>query len=259
MCRMAAWSGAAQPLSALLYDAPHSLEHQSFAPESMLSGRVNVDGTGVAWWPTRGAGEPLCYRSERPPWSDGNLQRLTPRLTAQVQLLLVRSATLGQGMGEAAVGPFTGDGLALAHNGFVEHWQPRARRVMLALLDDDLFARSRAGTDSEVLFLHMLQRRRELPAAPIAELLAVTLERFRAELAGLGVAARLDVLASDGEEVAAARCSLELASNTLFMGLRGDGIAFASEPLDPAWGFEPLPPNEVVATHGVQTQRRPLV
>ena len=58
MCRLAAYAGPPAPLSALLYDPPHSLEHQAYAPRELVSGNVNVDGTGVAWWPAH-EDEPL--------------------------------------------------------------------------------------------------------------------------------------------------------------------------------------------------------
>lgn len=38
MCRHLAYLGAAVPLASLLYDAPHSLERQSYAPGDMRAG-----------------------------------------------------------------------------------------------------------------------------------------------------------------------------------------------------------------------------
>jgi glutamine amidotransferase len=49
MCRMAAYVGPDAPLSALLYDPPHSLERRAYQPRELIHGAVNVDGTGVAW------------------------------------------------------------------------------------------------------------------------------------------------------------------------------------------------------------------
>jgi len=258
MCRMAARIGSSAPLSSLVYDAPHGLERQSYLPRELLSGHVNVDGTGVAWWPRRGAGEPLLYRTELPPWADGNLLRLLPRIEAEVEVALVRSATPGQGHGEQAVGPFVGGGLAVAHNGFVERWNERAKRPLLAALDDDLFAASRAGTDSELLFLHVLQARRGLEGAALETVVAAALRRVGDELQRLDLAARLDVLVSDGIHVLAVRWALGLDSNSIYVRHGAGGTVFASEPLDPSSRFVPLEPGHWARSDGAELRSGPL-
>lgn len=258
MCRMAARIGTSAPLSSLVYDAPHGLERQSYLPEHLLSGHVNVDGTGVAWWPRRGHGDPLLYRTQQPPWADGNLLRLLPRIEAEVEVALVRSATPGQAQGEHAVGPFVGHGLALAHNGFVERWNERARRVLLAGLDDDLFAESRAGTDSEVLFLHLAQARRRAGEGPLEIAVSSALQQFADVLARLDLAARLDLLICDGTQVLAARWARGLESNSLFVTSDSSGTVFASEPLDPALPYESLAPSQWAKSDGAQLRTGPL-
>jgi hypothetical protein len=98
MCRMAAYAGPAAPLSRLLADPPWALEQQAWratrggSPGRTGGNLVNVDGTGVVWWP---AGErrrpPLRYVTELPPWADPNLLGLAARLEGAMQLALVRS------------------------------------------------------------------------------------------------------------------------------------------------------------------------
>ena len=62
MCRHVGYVGPAVPLAALLYDPPHSLEHQSWAPADMRAGgTINADGFGVGWYPASGA-DPVRYR-----------------------------------------------------------------------------------------------------------------------------------------------------------------------------------------------------
>jgi gamma-glutamyl hercynylcysteine S-oxide hydrolase len=52
MCRHLAYLGPPLPLSRLLFDPPHSLCHQSWAPRDMRGGgTINADGFGVGWWP----------------------------------------------------------------------------------------------------------------------------------------------------------------------------------------------------------------
>jgi len=95
MCRFAAYHGPPRPLAEMLYEAPHSLERQAYVPREMVEGHVNVDGTGVVWWP-HGDDEPLRYVTVLPPWSDPNLPTLAPRLQGRTILGSVRSATPGK-------------------------------------------------------------------------------------------------------------------------------------------------------------------
>ena len=67
MCRLAAHVGRPVALSTLLYDPPRSLEVLAHSPRELTHGVVNVDGTGVAWWPDRDE-PPLRYVTERTPW-----------------------------------------------------------------------------------------------------------------------------------------------------------------------------------------------
>ncbi|MFK3979468.1 ergothioneine biosynthesis protein EgtC [Micromonospora sp. NPDC050397] len=51
MCRHLVYLGPAVPLAALLFDPPHGLVRQSWAPRDMRGGgTVNADGFGVAWY-----------------------------------------------------------------------------------------------------------------------------------------------------------------------------------------------------------------
>ena len=52
MCRHLAYLGPPVPLRALLFDPPHSLVRQSWAPRDMRGGgTINADGFGVGWYP----------------------------------------------------------------------------------------------------------------------------------------------------------------------------------------------------------------
>ncbi|MEV4728171.1 ergothioneine biosynthesis protein EgtC, partial [Micromonospora humida] len=78
MCRHLAYLGPPVTLRSLLYDPPHSLVRQSWAPRDMRGGgTVNVDGFGVGWYPGTGrpggddgrGGAPVRYRRAGPIWS----------------------------------------------------------------------------------------------------------------------------------------------------------------------------------------------
>ena len=152
-------------LSTLIYDAPHGLERHAYHPRAMVSGTVNVDGTGIAWWPVP-VEEPLVYVTELTPWSDPNLPRLAPRLTAGMQLAAVRSATPGMPAGPAAALPFVSGQVAFAHNGRLEGFERGIGRRLLERLPDELFAAATVMTDSVALFLNFLLARRWKPGAP---------------------------------------------------------------------------------------------
>ena len=76
MCRHLGYLGPPIPLHDLLFDPPHSLAHQSWAPRDMRAGgTINADGFGVVWYDTA-TGQPVRYRRDRPLWSDADLPAL---------------------------------------------------------------------------------------------------------------------------------------------------------------------------------------
>ena len=133
MCRHLAYLGPPTTLAALLFDPPHGLLHQSYAPADMRGGgTVNADGFGVGWYPPAAAlaaahtpppvpgaapsgepataahpaaapplaaegapGRPARYRSDRPIWADTAFAALAPVTTGTAVLGAVRSATTG--------------------------------------------------------------------------------------------------------------------------------------------------------------------
>src|SRR4051812_49481371 len=71
MCRHLAYVGPPVRLARLLFDAPHSLVHQSWAPRDMRGGgTINADGFGIGW---HTGGEVVRYRRGTPIWGDTTL------------------------------------------------------------------------------------------------------------------------------------------------------------------------------------------
>src|SRR4051794_15788640 len=92
MCRHLAYLGPPLALSRLLFEAPHALVRQSWAPKDMRGGgTINADGFGAGWYPA--AGPPVRYRSDRPMWADAALPGLAAATAAGALLAAVRSAT----------------------------------------------------------------------------------------------------------------------------------------------------------------------
>jgi glutamine amidotransferase len=245
MCRMAGYLGPALLPAELIFGAPHGLEQQACAPREMISGTVNVDGTGVAWWRDEEP-EPLRYVTSGPPWADVNLPHLTRRLPGRAILAAVRSATPGIPGGPASVAPFVDGELAVAHNGYVNGFDGPVGRRLIDQLPDDLHARLETRSDSLALFLLLTARRRERPGEGLDELLARVCSEVYQLAQEESVAASLTLMACDGRQLAATRCAVGVASNTLYVAPKpaqlwpGDGVLMASEPLDETGSWQPV-------------------
>ncbi len=255
MCRFAAYTGTSRPLSSLLYDPPHSLEHQAYAPQHLRRGHVNVDGTGVAWWP-EGAIEPLRFISERPPWSDPNLPHLSRRLEATTAIAAVRSATPGVGFGPGHVQPFLADDVAFTHNGWVQDWRGGVGRDIVERLPDDLHAQLDTSNDSKAIFLHVVALLRS--GADPGEAL-VGAARLVADLAAKrDVGAALTMCLAGRNRLVAIRTSVATDQNTLFWSAGSLGRCIASEPLDPSDSWVAVAEDHIVEARPGATSCAPL-
>jgi glutamine amidotransferase len=258
MCRLAAYTGSPVPLSSLLYEPPHSLEVQAYLPREMLSGHVNVDGTGVAWW-RGGEAEPLRYVSDRPPWSDANLPQLAARLSGAPVVAVVRSQTPGMPAGVAAVHPFTFEGWAGAHNGYLRGFSAYAHEL-IGRIDDDLVGALEVVSDARVLFLLAVGALRR--GASMTEALVEAAGTAAAVCAAHGVVASLNLVLADHQRVTVLRAARGEAANSLYVASgahrwTGGGV-LASEALDddPAW--RPVPEDHVVTLDGTEVRVEPV-
>lgn len=261
VCRLAAYLGPPAPLSTLLYDPPRSLEVQAYDPREQRSGRVNVDGTGVAWWDGDEAG-PLRYVTDRPPWADANLPSLAPRLRAGAQLAAVRGGTPGVGHGPHLVAPFVHGRVAGAHNGFVTDYRRRVSRALLDRLPDHLHAALAGLGDSQALFLLAVGRLEADPAAGLAGAAAGAVAEAAGLCATLGTPATLTLALADGETIVATRSAVGTPSNSLYTRTGGPrwpgGLVCASEPLDGDPGWASVPDGHLVELCGDEVRLHPM-
>lgn len=263
MCRFAAYIGPSRPLSALLYDPPRSLEVLAYDPREMLAAHVNVDGTGLAWWPETDAdGRPLRYVTAATPWADANLPALAPRLTASVQLAAVRAATPGMAFGASTVAPFVHERIAFAHNGWLGGFRKGVGRTLLSRLPDDLHAAVDAVSDSVTLFATYLKHLRGDAAGDLARAARRTVTEAADVVSEAGEAATLNLLVSDGAAVVAVRTSHAHATNSLYVlqdaGAWRGGTVVASEPLDDHAAWRSVPEHTLVHATADRLEMEPL-
>ena len=253
MCRLAGYVGhELLPLSALLYDPPHSLEHAAYAPRELISGTINVDGTGVAWWPDDGS-EPLRYATSNPPWSDPNLPGLAQALSGRTVLAAVRSATPGLPFGPDNVSPFVADGLAGVHNGWIGGFRDGVGRSLLTLLSDRRFGEMKAMNDSLVLFLLVAQRIEDEPGVSLADSVTSVIQQTAKTVVAAGEAGALNLVVASANEIVGAKTSVGFAVNSLYTRTTSAGSWIASEPLDdePGWMTVPEHSLAVLTADGV--------
>lgn len=231
MCRHLAYLGPPVPLSGLLFDPPHALVHQSWAPREMRgSGTINADGFGVGWYPEPGA-EPCRYRRTDPMWSDADLPGLARATRAPAVLAAVRSASPGMPVVAAACAPFAGDGWLFSLNGRVAGWPDSVAALARRLPATDLL-RLAAPVDSALLWA--LVRHRLRAGADPAEAVADTV----AEVAAAAPGSRLNLLLADPHRIVASTAGHSLSVRVERAGEVGGGsVLVSSEPLDddPAW------------------------
>ncbi|HEX9527040.1 MAG TPA: class II glutamine amidotransferase, partial [Streptosporangiaceae bacterium] len=67
MCRHFAYVGDEVSIKSVLFDPPHGLVQQAWAPRWQRHGTMNVDGFGVGWYAGRDP-VPARYRRTGPIW-----------------------------------------------------------------------------------------------------------------------------------------------------------------------------------------------
>ena len=233
MCRHLGYLGPPIPLSTVLFDPPHSLAHQSWAPLDMRrGGTVNADGFGVAWYPD--GRDPVRYRRGSPLWTDLDLPALARATVAGAIVAAVRSATVGMPVVENAAAPFLDGRWLFSHNGAIAGWPDSVAPLAARLPIRDLLTLD-APTDAGLLWALVRHRLREGVEPAKAVLDTVT------AVAAVAPGSRLNLLLGDGATLVATTLGHALSVRT-----GADSVLVSSEPLDddPAW--QPVPDRRLV-------------
>src|SRR6266545_4004449 len=210
MCRHLGYLGPPIPLSTVLFDPPHSLSRQSWAPKDMRQGgTINADGFGIGWYVGRGT-------------------------AARVILAAVRSATIGMPVTETAAPPFSDGRFLFSHNGVVAGWPDSVAPLAARLPIRDLLTLD-APTDAALLWALVRHRLRDG-----AEPAKAVLDTVR-DVAATAPGSRLNLLLTDGAGFVATTLG-----HALSVRRRPGEVLLSSEPLDddPAW--QPVPDARLV-------------
>jgi predicted glutamine amidotransferase len=261
MCRLAAYLGEAIFLDEVIVKPSHSLLNQA-RECTMAAQRTQGDGWGLGWYGERP--EPGLLRDDAPAWSDSNLLAAAQTMRSHLFMAHVRAATAGE-VTRSNCHPFAQGSWLFMHNGSVGGFAS-LRRTLESWLSDELYAVRRGSTDSELLFLLILQMLRQglpPPAAGLAVFEAVT-ALMREE--GVDAPLRFAAVLADGQRLWAFRLASDDQPPTLYLRRmsatetsgRSGGTLVASEPLCgkiAAW--TELPAGAVVAidAHGPKVVR----
>ena len=228
MCRLLGYLGPPVTLQALLYDPPHSLHEQSWAPQHQRSGVVNADGVGVGWYDLDRRRQPARYRSAKPMWADHSLASLAGVVASSAVLAVVRGATAPSPAEESSTPPFTDGPWLFAHNGRVEGFRSGAGTRLRRSVSEHRDAGILGTSDSEVLFALFLDRVDKGETAEQA--LCSVVDAVEAEAGGT-----LTMLVTDGEHLAAV-----VHGEPLVVLDTGDAVVVASEPYDEDSRWQPI-------------------
>lgn len=242
MCRWAAYIGEDVFLEDIVTAPCHSLIAQSHhALEAKTP--TNGDGFGVAWYGARP--EPGLYRDILPAWSDPNLKSLCRQIRSPLFLAHVRAST-GGATSRANCHPFVVGRWSFMHNGQIGQFE-RIRRALEAAVSDPLYDLMEGTTDSELLFLMMLDEGLAEDPKGAAER-ATARVMATAARAGIDTTIRLTAAFSDGERLCAIRYATDAHAPTLYAAeIAGSGRCLVSEPFDregPSW--QSIPPASFV-------------
>lgn len=251
MCRLTAYVGEATALDPLFFGGTHPLLRQSWAPRELLSGSVNADGWGVAWW--RDGTARRLARPE-PAWVDPDLRSVLASVEAPVAIAALRNTTPGLPVAADAVPPLTLDRWAFVLNGFVPDFRRRHMRALRQHLPDRLYGELRGVSDAETLFLLALAEI-DAGAEPAGALEAVAVRVFDRVGSEGGGETQLTMLLSDGSSVAVCHRSDVERTNSLYAAVgpsvMPSGALLASEPLTEVDAWVPVPPHSIgILTEG---------
>ncbi|MCC2690692.1 MAG: class glutamine amidotransferase [Rhizobiaceae bacterium] len=254
MCRWAAYLGSEVFLEDIVSAPCHSLIAQSHCAIEARS-PTNGDGFGLAWY--GGRPEPGLYRDILPAWSDPNLKSLCRQIRSGLFLAHVRAST-GGATSRANCHPFVSGRWSFMHNGQIGGFE-KLRRRLEGGISDALFDQRQGTTDSELVFLLMLDEGLESdPEGALGRATARIIEAARRT--GMEPSLKLTAAFADGESLYAVRFATDSEAPTLYTAeTRSGGRCIVSEPFDRDGGsWQAIPPSSFVTITSAGMSVRPF-
>jgi gamma-glutamyl hercynylcysteine S-oxide hydrolase len=231
MCRHLGYLGPRVPLCSLLYDPPHSLRRQSYAPKLNLSNVLNADGFGVGW---HDGDRTVRYRRSVPIWTDVSFAEVAEVVSAGSVVAAVRSATSGFPVDESCAQPLRCESWLFSHNGAVQDFGSVETKLRDLAGELSAVPEARAPVDSALLLAIAVGRWRA--GRSLGEGLADTVIAVAALALG-----RYNLLAADGRSLAATTWG-----DSLFVRSLPEAAVIASEPYDDDPGWQRVPDGSLV-------------
>lgn len=242
MCRWVAYNGKPVFLSELVTAPANSLIVQSHAAQECKT-RVNGDGFGLSWYGEQP--EPGLYRDVLPAWSDCNLRSLARQIRSPLFMAHIRAST-GSATSRQNCHPFACGRWTFMHNGQIGGFD-KIRRRLEGHLDEFHYSQHQGSTDSELLFLLMMQNGIEDdPRQAMCRALSIVMAEGRN--AGFDPLIRATAALSDGDTLYAFRTSSDETCPPLYRGdYAGMGVCLVSEPFERETGnWHEIPPGSFV-------------
>ena len=180
----------------------------------------------LGWYAARD--EPGLFRDVLPAWSDENLRSLASQIETPLFMAHVRAAT-DTVTARNNCHPFSHGPLLFMHNGQIGGYL-KLRRQLENMLSEDLFSARRGSTDSEVLFLLLLQMGIEADfQGAVVALVSAIKEMAMAQ--GICEPFRFTPAYADGASLKAVRFASDERAPTLYYQHSGSNCLVVSEPL----------------------------
>ena len=247
MCRWIAYIGSPISPERFLFEEQFSLVEQSQHARKSKS-IVNGDGFGLGWYAKQRT--PGLFRDVLPAWNDENLHSLAYQIEASMFMAHVRAAT-DTSVTRANCHPFAHQEHLFMHNGQIGGYL-LIRRLLESLLENELFGFRLGNTDSEILFLLLVQFGAKTNFPEAVSKLILTLQEILAAQQ-ISKPFRFTAAFTNGKVLYAIRYASDHNAPTLFFRHTPTGCLVASEPLDEDQAeWTSLPQNQIlmVQTNG---------
>jgi len=252
MCRWLAYHGESIYLDELVYEPEHSLVHQSLEARKAVT-RVNADGFGLGWYTERET--PGQFHEVLPAWGDENLRSLTHHIRSHRFMAHVRSST-GTQVSRSNCHPFISENWMFLHNGQIGGFD-QVKFELERQLCESLFLKRMGTTDSELIFLLMLQNGlKKNPVQAIKLTLSMICEVMNSKHVEEPLKASICI--SDGNQFWVVRYSSDEVAPTVFIKQNGVNIVLASEPLEKSPEWKKVSPQTILAIHSDKVESHPI-